>query len=323
MLNPFHLVRYVKSDPSTYLIQYRGGRIACQGRGLAFFYFAPRTTLVAVPLASVDLPFMFAEATADFQEITVQGRVVYRVADPERLSGLMNFALDAKGRGYLSEDPDKLDGRVLHQVQVMLRAELEPLVLAAALAAGSRLTEAVGQRLRGSVPLAALGIEVMDIATLAVRPTPETARALGAEMREQVLQSADEAVYRRRNAAVDQERAIKENELQTEQAVAERRRSLEQENLEGQIRLEHRRSALVETSTANSREEADARAYAVRAVLEALARVDPRVLEAVAATGMKPEQLIARSFQGIAQRADKIGELNISPDLLGSLLGRA
>jgi hypothetical protein len=38
---------------------------------------------------------------------------------------------------------------------------------------------------------------------------------------------------------------------------------------------------------------------------------------------MKPEQLIARSFQGIAQRADKIGELNISPDLLGSLLGRA
>jgi len=142
-------------------------------------------------------------------------------------------------------------------------------------------------------------------------------------MREQVLQSADEAVYRRRNAAVDQERAIKENELQTEQAVAERRRSLEQENLEGQIRLEHRRGALVETSTANSREEADARAYAVRAVLEALARVDPRVLEAVAATGMKPEQLIARSFQGIAQRADKIGELNISPDLLGSLLGRA
>jgi hypothetical protein len=117
MLNPFHLVRYVKSDPSTYLIQYRGGRIARQGRGLAFFYFAPRTTLVAVPLASVDLPFMFAEATADFQEITVQGRVVYRVADPERLSGLMNFALDAKGRGYLSEDPDKLDGRVLHQVQ--------------------------------------------------------------------------------------------------------------------------------------------------------------------------------------------------------------
>jgi len=82
MLNPFHLVRYVKSDPSTYLIQYRGGRIACQGRGLAFFYFAPRTTLVAVPLASVDLPFMFAEATADFQEITVQGRVVYRAADP-------------------------------------------------------------------------------------------------------------------------------------------------------------------------------------------------------------------------------------------------
>jgi len=35
---------------------------------------------------------------------------------------------------------------------------------------------------------------------------------------------------------------------------------------------------------------------------------------------MGPEQLIARAFQGLAERADKIGELNISPDLLGRLL---
>jgi len=35
---------------------------------------------------------------------------------------------------------------------------------------------------------------------------------------------------------------------------------------------------------------------------------------------MRPEQLIAVAFQEIAGRADKIGELNISPDLLRELL---
>ena len=35
---------------------------------------------------------------------------------------------------------------------------------------------------------------------------------------------------------------------------------------------------------------------------------------------MKPEQLIALAFQELAGKADKIGQLNISPDLLRELL---
>jgi hypothetical protein len=37
--------------------------------------------------------------------------------------------------------------------------------------------------------------------------------------------------------------------------------------------------------------------------------------------GMRPEQLVAAAFQELAERADKIGQLNISPDLLRELLG--
>ena len=36
--------------------------------------------------------------------------------------------------------------------------------------------------------------------------------------------------------------------------------------------------------------------------------------------GRKPEQLIAVAFQELAGRADKIGQLNISPDLLRELM---
>ena len=159
-------------------------------------------------MASVDVPFMFAESSADFQEITLQGRVVYRIAQPESLAEMANFALRPDGQGYASDDPGKLNDRVLHQVQVSVRAELQALPLAEALTAGSRLTDAVKARLRTSESLAELGIEPTDLAILAVKPKPETARALEAERREQILQDADEAVYRRRNAAVEQERHI-------------------------------------------------------------------------------------------------------------------
>jgi hypothetical protein len=341
MLNLFGLVRYIKTDPSTYLIQYSKGKVRRQGSGLSFYYVAPSSTLVSVPLASVDLPFMFAESTADFQEITIQGRVVYRIADPQRLSGLVNYSLKPNGRDYVSDGPEHLGNRVLNQVQVAVRAELAPLSLAEALAAGARLTDAVSVRLRGSQTLDALGIALMDLAILAVKPTPETARALAAEMRERVLQDADQAVYRRRNASVDEERAIKENELKTDIAVAEKRRqvqeaemeakravaekarTIEREDLEGRIALEERRATLVEQSAANARIEADARAYGMGATMDTLAKVDPRVLDALASTGMGPEQLIARAFQGLAEGAERIGELNISPDLLGRLLRKS
>ena len=41
-----------------------------------------------------------------------------------------------------------------------------------------------------------------------------------------------------------------------------------------------------------------------------------------ASTGMRPEQLIAFAFQELAGKADKIGQLNISPDLLRELMSK-
>ena len=45
--------------------------------------------------------------------------------------------------------------------------------------------------------------------------------------------------------------------------------------------------------------------------------------KALAATGMQPGQLIAQAFSGIAERAGSIGQFNMSPELLQSLMGVA
>src|ERR1051326_8943442 len=95
-------IRFIKVQPATYLLQYRRGNIVREGVGLAFFYYAPTTSLVAIPVGSVDSPFIFQETTGDFQSVTIQGQVTYRITDPKRLASLLNFTLSAVGGKYLS-----------------------------------------------------------------------------------------------------------------------------------------------------------------------------------------------------------------------------
>src|SRR3954453_16612972 len=90
-------IRYFKAAPTTYVLQYAGGRVKREGAGLSFFYFAPRTTLVAVPVGSTDVPFIFTETTADFQTISVQGHLTFRVKDPRRLAGILDFSIKRSG----------------------------------------------------------------------------------------------------------------------------------------------------------------------------------------------------------------------------------
>jgi hypothetical protein len=54
--------------------------------------------------------------------------------------------------------------------------------------------------------------------------------------------------------------------------------------------------------------------------MKALEPADPRVVQALVSVGMQPGQLIAQAFGGIAERAERIGSLNMSPELLQSLL---
>ncbi len=333
-------IQFIKIQPTVYLLQYRKGQVVREGVGLSFFYYAPSTSLVAVPLASDDAPFIFEEVTADFQAVTIQGQVTYRVADAKKLAGLMNFTLNARGQGYISEDPQKLPQRVINAVNVLARAELQKLKLREAIRASDTLVQAVRKGLAASGEVAQLGLEILGLNILAIKPTPETARALEAETREQLLKEADEAIYARRNSAVEQERAIKENELNTEiavenkkrqireaqmdaeRAVQEKQHQLAQADMAAKVLLEDKRKSLVALAATNAKTEADVRAYAVSTSMQAISTVDARVLQALASVGMKPEQLIAVAFQELAGRADKIGELNISPDLLRELMNK-
>jgi hypothetical protein len=331
-------IQFVKVDPTQYVLQFRKGQVVKEGLGLSFLYFAPTTSVVAVPMAAFDEGFMFEHVTRDFQAVTVQGQVVFRVKEPKKTAALLNFTLAADGRRYASDDAAQLPARVVRAVEVLSQQAVKGWPLKEALLATDRLATLVGTGLAQSAEITSLGLEVLGVSVVAIRPTPETAKALAADAREAILKAADDAIYARRNAAVEAEREIRESELETEiavekksrtvretkmdaeAAIREREQALRQKQMEADIALEDTRTAFVETNAANTRVLAEAEAHRVGAVMEALKSTDPRVVQALAAVGMQPGQLIAQAFGGIAERAERIGQLNVSPELLAGLL---
>lgn len=331
-------IRFIKSQPTTYLMEFKNGKVRRAAAGLSLFYYAPSTTLVAVPIGTQINDFIFNFKTADFQSVSMQGQVTWRIEHPQRAAAMLNFALTANGAAYASEDPQKLAQLVLKPIEVLAQNAVQRLELHAALHAGDAIAQKLRAELSAHPEIEALGLQILGLAVAAVRPSTETARALEAKTREEILKSADDAIYARRNAAVEQERTIRQSELDTEVAVELKKRQVRETQMDAQasiqrkeaelkaaqmqtdVELEKQRSDFVAVNAQNTRLMAEAQAHRVGAVMQALEKADSRIVQALAAAGMNPGQLIAQAFGGIAERAERIGQLNMSPDLLDRLL---
>lgn len=331
-------IHYLKVSPTQYALLFRGGKLRRQGSGMAFFYYKPASTIAVVPVGSADIPFIFNELSADFQTLSLQGQLTYRIQEPLRAAALLDYSIDGALDRYVSEDPQKLPQRLVNRLQTLARGELERRPLRQALHAAQEIAAAMFQALADDEALHALGVQALGLAIQSIRPTPEMGRALEAEAREDLLRQADLAIYDRRNASVEQERRIKENELNTEVAVEAKKRQIRETKAEADLAVERREQQVRETALAgkvtleearrqlaqlraeNSHTEADAQAYAVEASLRPLAALPPEVLQLLALQSAEPRQMLSLAFKEIAQNAAKIGNLNISSELLQQLL---
>ena len=331
-------INFIKFEPTEYVLKYKNGKVVKEGSGISFYYFDPTTSIVVVPLGSIDEPFIFEGLTLDYQTVTIQGQITYRIIDQKKVCSLLNYTLDSKGKGYVSDDPKKLNQRVINIVKVSTKKHIESLQLRDAIKSTEKIAQAMISGIKGSEEVQLLGIEILGLSILNIGPNKDTSRALEAQAREQILKMADDAVYERRNASIEQERRVKENELNTEIAIENKKRQIKEtqldtekavkqkenelkdENMNFEISLEEKRKGLIEKSVENSRAETDAKAYELSTVIGSLDNINPTVIQALASMGMKPDKLIAIAFQELAANANKIGQLNITPDLLQEIV---
>jgi hypothetical protein len=331
-------LKFVKFQPSDYVMKVKNGKVVQEGIGISFYYFAPTTSVIVVPISSIDVPFMFEEITNDYQTVTVQGQLTYRIVDYTKTTQILNYTYNLRKNAYLSDDPSKLAQRVIHIAKVLTKKYLEQMPIKEAIQSSERLVESITREIGRNEELGKLGIELMGLSILAILPNKETLRALEAQAREEILRSADDALYERRNASIDQERRVKENELNTEIAIETKKKQIRETQLDAersvkqkqnemkdeQLRFdtthEEKKQELIELAVANKKAQADAKAYELSAVMKSLEGIEPKVLQSLTNIGMNPDQLIAIAFQEIAENAQKIGQLTITPDLLQGLM---
>lgn len=329
-------INHVKFDSMTYVIHFSNGKVVKEGRGLSFFYFAPTSSIAAIPIGSNDLPFIFNESTADYQTISIQGQITYKVSGPSTLANILDFTLDDKGL-YKKNDIEKLHQRIINEAQTATSAYISGLGLKESIRSAKTIEKCILEGLLGSQAIGILGIEILGANILGVSATPEMRRALETETRENLQQEADQAIYQRRNFAVEQERKIKESELNTEIAVEEKRKQIAEKQMEGKVQqaindrklremlveadisVESQRKQFIDMKTENDRVEATTQGFVIDTILKPYKDMDWRTLVALN-NNPDPRFNIALAFRQLAENAEKIGTLNISPDLLDNLL---
>lgn len=88
-----------------------------------------------------------------------------------------------------------------------------------------------------------------------------------------------------------------------------------------EIAVEQQRAQLIDRRVENERKDADSRAYTLTETLKPLRGLDWKTLMMLGGKNADPKAMMALAFQEMAENAQKIGELNVSPDLLRSLIG--
>ncbi len=334
-------IRYKKFEPTEYVIKVKRGAVVQKGLGLSFFYNTLTTSMIVVPATAFDAPFAFdGIMTSDFQDVSVQGDISYTISDYEKAARMVDFSYKntkKENQTALAEAKQKMAKRMINLAKVYATKFMSTRDVRTAMISGDELAEALRENLKQDMTMREFGLELISVSILGILAKPDTQKALEAATREEILRQQDDAIYKRRNAAIEQERIVTENELNTEISIAEKEKEKKEKEMETKrlvlekqaeldarklrddIRLEEEKRKLVDLQTENAKKKSDAKAYDSAVLLKTFAGIDTEVVKALAASGMDSRALIAKAFVEIGDKADKIGVLNVSPDLLETL----
>jgi regulator of protease activity HflC (stomatin/prohibitin superfamily) len=291
--------RYLKSKPTDYVVLYRGGRVVRQGLGLAGFVYMPFATGAAVPTDARDEIFAVEAMTVDYQTITIQGLISFRIKDASVAAARQDFSINLMTGAHTGEPMKQIVERLRAIAQTACRDALVRSTLDAALNKSDELSQVIMRGIADDKRLAADGIAVDRVLVLSLKPTPEIRKALEANLREQLLRQADAAMFERRRAATTDEHDLKLRDEKNKRELAENALANEQA-------LESERRKVAEVRAETSKAEASADAEALRIRLKPWSEIPP-------------QQIAAMAFKDWANRETALASLSIGGDALERL----
>ena len=324
-ITKFLFVRHLRANPTAHIRHLRKGQLVHDGAGQAFWFRPLNAALSEVPVDDREQPLLFHGRTVDFQDVTVQATITYRVVDPETAATRVDFGIDPEHGRWRATPLEQVGGLLTELAQQHALDLLARMTLPQALAEGmAAVRDRVATGLAADPRIADTGLGIVDVRVVAVRAEADIERALQTPMRQQVQQDADKATYERRALAVQRERAIAENELQNQIELARREEQLvEQKGQNDRKRAAEQAAAgriQAEAQAGEQRLLADAQADATRAV--GTAEADAEAARIAAYRDLEAATMLGLAVKELAGNLPHIGTLNLTPDLLTPLLAR-
>lgn len=322
-ISRYPMLRRVRSEPTFHLVHLRGGKTSHSGAGLSFFFNPATAAMSEVPTADREQGFLLHARSRDFQDVTVQATIAYRFVEPELAASRYDFSIDLLHGEWRSEPLLNVGNLLVEMARQPALQQVAMMTMAETLAVGVvPIRDAIAAAMAADNRLADRGIEVTDIRLSGIRVEPELERALQATTREQVQQEADRATFERRAIAVENERAIAENELHSQIELARRQEDLvlQQGTNARQRATEEAKAALVSAEAKAERDRLAAQVAAETKKLngEAQGHFNQAVLAPYNA--MNQGNLLAMAVKDLAGNLPKIDNLSITPELLTPLL---
>jgi len=311
-IKTYPLIRQLRADASTHIQHFRKGRRVRSGRGLAFWFLPDGASIAEIPMDDRELPFLLKGQSADYQDLTVQGTIFWRAADPVGLGERIDFTVDLDVGIHIGQPIDQVNNVLIARVRQFTNAYLKQQGVRDLLEAGTApLQEAVVADFANDTALTDMGLELVGVSIASIAPSSELERALQAPTFESLQQQADEATFARRALAVEKERAIAENELHNKIELATRQKDLiarEDENARSEA----------EAQAAAMKIDANAEADRIRVVEQAQADMERARMDVYA--NLQPTVLLAMAAQEFAGKLERIDNLTVTPDMLAGLM---
>ena len=271
-IKQYPVLTHLRSEPNVHVIRYRKGKCVASGKGLAFWFTRLGSSIAEIPTDDRELQFLFHGRSGDFQSITIQGELSYRVTDAERLAERIDFSIDLVNGLHRKQPLEQLATLFTgtaqkHATSYLAAREVRELVAVNP----AELQQAIERGFLDDPVFEDMGLQMVSLRIMDIKPSAELEKALQTPTRERIQQNADEATFKRRAMAVDKESEIAENELQNRIDLATR----EEQLITREGSNERRR--VEETAVA---EELSARARLAREIMETESMVTQDRLQA-------------------------------------------
>lgn len=319
----FPFLSHATSTPTRFLLAAHAGKTKPRGAGASFWFRPLGTTIAEVPIDDLEFGTIFPVTTVDHQEVTVQTALTVRITDPEAAAQRTDFSVELASGQWAGRPTQLMNDRVAELARQYAAGAAAVQTLAQILKDGLvTIRDAISSGLGSEQQLSDAGLAIVGVRVIAIRPDAELERALQNRVREAVQTEADRATYERRAQAVDQERAIKENELNNRTELARREAELveldganERRRTEQELERDRMRSR---TALENKKLNVDARVDEIDRIATAENVALAKRLEEY--SGASGTAVLAAIAPEVLASLPTIDSLTVTPDMLAGAI---